>query len=232
MGLPKIDQPIFTLTIPSTGKKVKYRPFTVKEEKILLIAKESKDGDQIVEAIKQIISNCVQGDIEVDPMPVFDLEYILVQLRSKSVNNIVSFKIKDNGQEIPLEVNLDDVQVTRNDNHSNRIPISDDTYIFMKYPNLQQIDNLMKTEKIASEALLDILIACIDKVVVGESVYKMEDETEEDRTNFVNNLPSKTMNSLKQFFETMPKVSQEILYKRKDGTDGKFILSGLQAFFI
>ena len=136
MGLPKIDLPLFETKLLSTGKKkIKYRPFTVKEEKILLIAQESDDIEQVILAIKQIIGNCCP-DVNVDELPMFDLEYLLLQIRGKSVNNVITFQITDPDTEKPvmLELNIDEIEITKPEGHSAEIPLGEDSYLVMRYP--------------------------------------------------------------------------------------------------
>ena len=234
MPLPKIEQPLFDLTIPSTGKNVKFRPFTVKEEKILLIAQESNDIKQIVNSIKQIVGNCVY-DVDVDKLAMFDLEYILINLRAKSVNNEIEFKIKDpdTEEEIELSLDINDIEVKISDDHSKVIKLSDDIHIMMKYPQIDQLIDLQKSEKEnQSEALFEIMMGCIDSVVQGEEVYSLKDFTKAEVDEFLESLSSHHVESIKNFFDTMPILRYEKKYKREDGTEKTFVAEGTETFFI
>jgi hypothetical protein len=232
MPLPKIDQPLFSLVIPSTQKKVKYRPFTVKEEKILLIAQESKEEDQILDSVMQVIQNCVQDDINVEELAMFDLEYILVQLRSKSVSNLIEFKIDDNGSTYGLSMDLNEMSVDFQQNHSKNIIIGDNATLVMKYPTIKELWSYMKSNNDDTESLFKVLVSCVDMVVYNDEVYKMKDQTEKERMEFIESLSSKSMSDVKNFFETMPAVKHDIPYKTKDGEEKKFTLKGMDAFFI
>lgn len=232
MPLPKIDQPLFTLTIPSTKKKIKYRPFTVKEEKILLIAQESKEENQMLHSIMQVIQNCIQDDVNVEELAMFDLEYILVQLRSKSVSNLIEFKIDDNGKTYELAMDLNDMIVHFQEDHTKNISIGDNATLVMKYPTIEELWAYMKEDEDSTESLFKILVSCIDMIVYNDEVYKMKDQTEEERMEFIESLGSKSMNEVKKFFETMPVVKHDIPYKTKDGEEKKFTLKGMDAFFI
>src|SRR5210317_471146 len=166
MPLPKIKQPLFDIIIPSTNKKVKYRPFTVKEEKILLIAQESKEADQIINAIKQVINNCV-NDIDVDKLATFDIEYLLLQLRAKSVNNIMTFKITDPDTEEPveLEVDIDSIKIQKDENHKALIEADEGIYLKMKYPTIDQMRLVLEAdEDKQSEITFDMMMKCIDTI--------------------------------------------------------------------
>lgn len=231
MALPKIDQPLFNLTVPSTKTRIKFRPFTVKEEKILLIAQESKDTAQTIGAIKQVIGNCVQEDINVDQLAIFDLEYILINIRSKSVNNIVDFAIKDGEEEVKLSVNLDDIEVVETEGHSNIIKVRDNVALTMRYPDITSLSKLVNDEA-TTEEMFDIMLHCIDMIAVDEEVYVLKDNTKEEQTEFVESLTSDTVAKIKEFFDTMPTVKHDIEYKLKDGTEKSFTLKGLDAFFI
>lgn len=231
MSLPKIQLPLFETTIPSTGKNVKFRAFTVKEEKILLIAQESRDINQISLAIKQIINNCVEG-VDVETLAMFDLEYILLNIRAKSVNNVMTFKIKDQstGQPVELEIDIEDIKLKTNPDHSDRIRIDDENYIFMRYPTLNQIRELA-TRK-GEEALFNIMISCIDKIVSGDQVYLTKEYTVEELAGFVDGLKSSIVAEIQKFFETMPILRYEKKYTNSKGEEKTFVIEGMETFFI
>lgn len=233
MPLPKIQQPLFELTIPSTGKKIQYKPFTVKEEKILLIAQESKDLDQIITAINQIITNCIEN-IDVDELAMFDLEYLLINLRSKSVGNEVDFKIKDPDTEevVELSIDLNDIEIKKDEKHNKIIEVNDDISMVMQYPKLNQLKALNGEEENQEQALFDVMIGCIDSVVEGEEVYKLKDFTKKEVDEFVESLSTTHIQNIKTFFETMPKLRYEKKYTLEDGTEKTFVAEGTETFFI
>ena len=235
MALPKIQQPLFELTIPSSKKTVKYRPFTVKEEKVLLIAQESKEIKQIVLSIKQIINNCVE-DVNVEELAMFDMEYILISLRAKSVNNLIEFKVKDKDteEEIDLQIDIDDIKIHENENHNSIIKLTDVITIKMKYPKIDQLSFLegAETESEQNEALFKMMVGCIDTVVQGEDVYKLSDFTQKEVDEFVDGFTSDHVNKIKTFFDTMPVLRFEKKYKSADGKEKTFIAQGTETFFI
>lgn len=233
MPLPRIDQPLFELTIPSTGQKVKYRPFTVKEEKILLIAQESKEIDQTILAIKQIINNCFEEEVNVESLALFDLEYMIVKLRSKSVNNIVNFSIKDpdTHENVELSLDLENVGIKTFDNHSNRIELKENVTLFLRYPTINELKDMMENPN-DNTVIFEIMFRCLDKLVIDDNLYKLSDYSNEEITEFVENLSGDIITNLKDFYQTMPKVSHSVPYVRKDGTKKIFVMEGLDNFFI
>lgn len=235
MPLPKIDQPLFELTIPSNGDTVKYRPFTVKEEKVLLIAQESNDIDQVVLSIKQILNNCIQ-DYDIEKLAVFDLEYILIQIRAKAVNNVLKFRVTDPDTEetVDIELDVEDIEIVRDENHKKVVPVSDSISLAMKYPSIDFIKMLRENEDAESqqEALFDLMKTCIDSVVEGDTVYKIEDFTDEEVTDFTDSLNSSVLENIRDFFNTIPKMRFETTYRLKDGTEKKFVAEGTETFFI
>lgn len=223
MSLPKIDLPLFELTVPSSGRKVKYRPYNVREEKILLVAQESDDLDQTILAIKQIITNCVY-DLDVNEIPMFDLEYIMLNIRAKSVNNEIEFNIIDNetDETITLTLDINDIKLIQDEKHSKKIDLDNGYTLIMKYPTIDKI----KDDE-------DLVINCIDVLVSndGEKVYKLSEYTKEEIEKFIEELNPKNIDSIKDFFKTMPVLKVVIPYKDKNGTDKTFVLEGLNNFF-
>lgn len=232
MSLPKIEHPLFNITIPSTGEKVKFRPFTVKEEKILLIAQQSDDSEQVVQSIKQIINNCVQ-DIDVDKLAMFDLEFIILSLRSKSVNNIIDFSVVDPETEdrVNLSLNLDTVQVVYNDKHDKNIKIDEKSLFTMRYPSINELSELIDDPQ-NEEVVFKALVNCVDKLFYGDQVYDMTSYSYEERSEFVESLDSNILSAMRAFFETMPKIRHEIEYKNSNGNKKTFVIEGLDNFFI
>ena len=233
MPLPKIQQPLYELTIPSTGKKVKYRPFTVKEEKILLIAQESKDPKQVILAIKQILNNCLQG-IDVDTLAAFDLQFILLNIRAKSVNNEVTFNIKDpeTDETIELTIDVNEIEMKRFPDHTKMIKINDSIQLQMRYPKIDYLESVSVEEEKNSDQLVKIMTECIDSVIEGEEVYKLSDFSPKEVNEFLDSLTSDIVMKIKKFFDTMPVLRYEKKYVNKLGKEKTFVAEGLETFFI
>ena len=232
MALPKITLPIMELTLPSTGEKIKYRPFTVKEEKILLVAQESGDPTQEILAAKQIVNNCLI-DKNVADMPMFDLEYILLVLRSTSVNNLISFKLRDpdTDEEVPIELDINQITVKRFEGHTNEVRINDDYVLFLKYPTIEEFVKLTTMD--AQDPLTDyfMLCSCIDKVASDDEVHEFKDYKQEDIDAFMDSLSGEVIKNISKFFETMPRLRHEIKYTNKNDTEKTFVVEGMRSFF-
>ena len=234
MGLPKIDLPLFETKLISTGrKKIKYRPFTVKEEKILLVAQESDDIDQVLLGIKQIINNCC-ASVDPDELPMFDIEYLLMQIRGKSVNNIIEFQITDPETDKPvmLELDIDEIKIVKPKGHNREIAITEDTRLIMKYPKLDQVSIFVDTERDETENIFDVMLSCIDSVVEGDTVYTLDDFSREEVVEFVESFSTQTVEDIKKFFETMPVLKCEKEYVNANGDTKKVVLEGVETFFI
>ena len=246
MGLPTIAVPQYTLTVPSTGKEVKYRPFLVKEEKILLLAMESEKTEEILLATKTIIDNCIFGDIDVDSMPTFDMEYIFLQLRGKAKGEVIelSYKCPTCEGEIPLNIQIDDIKISRTENHTNDIKLTEDLGVIMKYPNMKLqmtiADN--KTDESDIEQLFKTVVACIDYIYDKENTYPSKDHTHKEMVDFLESLTDTQFQKLAEFFSTAPvlKHSVDLQCKNKSpkskgkkecGYKEKKVLEGLNSFF-
>ena len=234
MALPKIDQPLFEIVIPSTEKKAHFRPFTVKEEKILLIAQESNDVDQIILSIKQVLNNCLVG-AEVDDLSVFDLEYIILNIRGKSVNNEILFGFQDEETEERVDVMLDvnDVNVQFDPNHSKEIVINDQYYIMMRYPSLDEVKGMQLLGEGDTEQMFNTMLSCIDILVdrTSDEIYKLSEFTDKEVSDFVDGFTGTVVESIKNFYQTMPKLRHTIEYKDKNGKDKTFVVEGMESFF-
>lgn len=231
--LPKIDLPLFELVLPSTGKKIKYRPFTVKEEKILLVAQESNEPEQTILSIKQVINNCLV-DIDVEKLAMFDLEYVILVLRSKSVDNNIKFAIKDpdTKESIELEIDLNDVKVTKNEEHSNKVQVNDDYTLFLRYPTIEEFIKIAGADPKDSLTSYFIMISCLDKIASESEVFKFSDYTDEEIDEFMENLQGDVIKRIQNFFETMPKLRHEMKYKNSEGKEQTFVIEGMRSFFI
>lgn len=236
MALPKIDQPLFEIEIPSTGKKAKYRPFTVKEEKILLIAQESREQNQILLAVKQIITNCVP-DVDVEKLAIFDLEYLILNIRAKSVNNEIDFGFMDPDTEERIDVTVDvnDIKVKFDPDHERKIELNDQYYVMMRYPTLKEVTTLSESaeESNETEQMFNTMISCIETLVdtTTDEVYKLEEFSSQEVSDFVDGFTSTVVEHLQKFFTTMPKLAHTIDYKDKEGKDKVFVVEGMDSFF-
>ena len=234
MSLPRITHTLYETILPSTNKKIKYRAFTVKEEKIMLIAKESRDSEQITLAIKQILTNCLI-DVDIDSLAIFDVEYMLNAIRSKSVGNIVEFVILDpeTEEEVKLTMDLDKVVISKSPEHTNKIKVNDEYTLFMRYPNYDTYLVTFKNEKPQDPLMYyDTMLSCFDRLVSKDAVYKFSDFSKEEVDQFVEDLDPGVMEKLRDFFKTMPIMRHEIKYKNKAGNDKTFVIEGTDSFFI
>lgn len=239
MALPVIATPKFELILPSSGKKYKYRPFLVKEEKVLLIALEGGAPNEIITSIKEIIKSCVEG-LNVDEMSIFDLEYVFLKLREKSISDTIVLYVKhidkknsegnecDHVQEITVD--LDKVEVIRNPDNNVKIQLTDSIGVVMKYPTIDLIDEL--TEFNAKSAFT-IVERCIDYVYDEENTYPASDYSPKELHAFIESLSHSQFEKIERFFETLPKIQQEVKWKcNKCGSEEILILEGLNDFFI
>ena len=237
MALPKINTPTYELVVPSTNEKIKYRPFLVKEEKILLIAMESNENNQILQAVKDIVLECTFNKLDLGDMPMFDVEYIFLQIRGKSVGEVskLSLLCQDDGETYAnVEVDLNDINVEVSENHTNKIELTDEMGIIMKYPTLDAFNNTGISE-INSKNMLDVISSCILQIYdkKGEEVFDAKDQTTEELTNFIGDLNSKQFKDLQNFFETMPKLQHTVIVKNpKTEVENKVVLQGLNDFFV
>jgi hypothetical protein len=243
MALPKIDVPIYDLKLISTGKTIRFRPFTVKEEKLFLMANETSEIDFIIKTIKQVINNCILDDVDVDSLPVFDIENIFLNLRAKSIGEDVSLKyrcnndVKDeNGQEhkcgnlVQLELNLLDIKLPELTKDVGKVMITDNLGLVMKYPNFELIQKYQGKED--TETLLNMIVSCIDYIFDEEQIYYSKDTTHEELVEFIENLQSRDLEKIKLFFDTMPKINKDVEFKcNKCGYSENINLQGVQSFF-
>ena len=236
MALPKINTPTYELEVPSTNEKIKYRPFLVKEEKILLIAMESNENNQILQAVKDIVLECTFNKLDLGDMPMFDVEYIFLQIRGKSVGEIskLSLLCQDDGETYAnVEVDLNDINVEVNENHTNKIELTDEMGIIMTYPTINSFANTGITA-INSSNMLDVISTCILQIYdkKGEEIFDAKDQTKEELNDFIEQLNSAQFKEIQKFFETMPKLQHEVIVKNpKTGFENKVLLAGLNDFF-
>ena len=236
MALPKLDLPIYELVLPSTKKKVKYRPFLVKEEKVLLIALESNDEKNIREAVVQLLKGCIQSRLKVENLSTFDLEYIFLNIRAVSVGEQVEMKITctdDNKTEVGYTLNLQDVEVNFPKGHTNKIMLTDTTGIIMKYPSFSRFVESNFTEKeINQESVLDIIAESIDQIFQGDEVFDESTTTKKEFLQFVESLTTEQLTKIQEFFETAPKLQHTFKIKNPNtGVESDYTISGLNNFF-
>ena len=238
MPLPKISTPTYELELPSTGETIRYRPFLVKEEKLLVIALESEDTKQITTAIKTVIKNCIlTKNVKVESLPTFDIEYLFLNIRGKSVGEELEVNIicPDDGEtQVPVKINLDDIQVQKNDEHSNRIKLDDSIMMEMKYPSLDQFikNNFDFADKNAMDQSFDLIASCIDKIFTEEEVWTAGDVTKKEMADFLESMNSSQFKYIEKFFETMPKLSHSIKVTNPiTEIESEVVLEGLASFF-
>jgi hypothetical protein len=238
MPLPKVSTPIYEMEIPSLKKVIKYRPFLVKEEKILIIAMESEDPKQITEAVKNVISNCIlTKGIKVDTLATFDIEYLFLNIRGKSVGETAEVLITcpDDGQtQVPVSINLDDIQVKESDDHNRNIQIDENLSIRMRYPSIQEFikNNFIRNDEISVDDTFGVIISCIEQIYNEEESWATSDCTKKEITEFLESLSSKQFKKIEKFFETMPKLTHVIeVTNPNTGKENKIVLEGLTSFF-
>ena len=238
MPLPKISTPTYELELPSTGKPIKYRPFLVREEKLLVLAIESEDSKQITNAIKTVIKNCIETrGIKVETLPTFDIEYLFLNIRGKSVGEEVDLSIicPDDGETtVPVKILLDDIQVVKNSEHNKKIKLDDSLMMEMKYPSLDQFikSNFDFNSDDVMNQSFDLIASCIDKIYSEEEVWDTRDVTKKELEEFLDQMNSNQFKQIEKFFETMPKLSHTLkVTNPKTGVESEVVLEGLTSFF-
>ena len=238
MPLPKIATPTYELELPSTGKTIHYRPFLVKEEKLLVLSLESEDTKQITTAIKNVIKSCISTrGIKVDQLPTFDIEYLFLNIRGKSVGEELEVNLlcpDDNETYVPVTINIDDIQVTKNDDHISQIKLDDNLMMEMRYPSLSQFikNNFDFNEANQMDQSFDLIATCIDKIYNEEEVWAASDCSKKEITEFLEGMNSSQFKEIERFFETMPKLSHDVKVKNpKTGVESTVTLEGLSSFF-
>jgi hypothetical protein len=237
MALPINSTPVYNLTLPSTGKELKFRPFLIKEEKALLLAGQSEDAKVMVESLKQVIKSCIKDDIDVEDLATFDLEYLFTQIRAKSVGEIVELYLKcdtceDEKAVAKVEIDLTQIQVEKNPDHVNKIILFDDVGVALKYPTIDVIKRFENIDNANMDEVFSIVIDCIDYIYTTTEVFHAKDQTKDELNTFLNNLSSEQFKKLQDFFETMPRLKHAIDYKCPVcNKDHHKVLEGLQSFF-
>lgn len=232
MALPKLSYPLFEVVIPSTGKKAKLRPFLVREEKILLLAQTSDDPSDSVKAIQQVITECMVDSKKAENLTTFDLEYLFVKLRSKSVGNIIELLYRDDedNQQYKVVIDLEKVEIKKDPEHSTKIELSESLGIIMKYPSLD-IGEKIKQVDSEIDLFFQLISNCIDKIYDSDNVFNSSDYTPEEIEEFVSTLDVNAFKKVQKFFETTPKLYYETSYTTNEGKEKKVILQNLNDFF-
>lgn len=238
MPLPKISTPTYELEIPSLKKKIKYRPFLVKEEKILIIAMESEDPKQIARSVKDVISNCIlTKGIKVDDLATFDIEYLFLNVRGKSVGETVEILVTcpdDNTTQVPFVLDLDSIEVQIDPEHSRDIKLDENLSLRMKYPSMSEFikTNFNLGNSISVDDTFDLITSCIEQVYNEEESWTASDCTKKELSDFIEQLTSNQFKKIEKFFETMPKLSHTLKVKNPNtSVESEVVLEGLSSFF-
>tara|TARA_B100001996_G_scaffold292031_1_gene232231 strand:- start:9683 stop:10396 length:714 start_codon:yes stop_codon:yes gene_type:complete len=235
MPLPKIEVPTFTTELPSTGQTIKFRPFLVKEEKVLLMAMETDDDKQITDAVCTLLTNCIQSRVKVRNLPMFDLEFLFLQIRGKSVSEELELKITcrdDNETVVDVSINLDDVKVVKPAGVTDMVQITDGITVKMKYPQLDTFVKSNFSQNAKPEEAFDVIIECIDQIIEGDEVHEACNASKKELNTFLDSLTSKQFENLQQFFINMPKLSHTFNVKNPNtGSNEEYTIEGLAAFF-
>ena len=237
MALPKIEVPTYELTLPSEDKKIKYRPFLVREEMILYIAMETGQNKEMINALKDVVGACTFDVLNVDRLPIFDIEYLFLQIRAKSVSEVTKFRAicPDDGKTyVETEVDLTKVEVQVDDEHTNRIMLESERNlgIVLKYPTLKNYDVGRGLDNIEIDKVFNILIDCIDHIFEGDKIYPAKDTSKQELKEFIEGLPQDAFTKIKSFFDTMPKLKHEIeVTNPNTNVTSKIVLTGIADFF-
>jgi hypothetical protein len=238
MPLPKISTPTYELELPSTGESIRYRPFLVREEKLLVLALESENTKEVTNAIKTVIKNCIQSKgIKVETLPTFDIEYLFLNIRGKSVGEEIEVNLicPDDGETTVLtKIAVDDIQVKKNEEHTNQIKIDDTLMMEMKYPSLDQFikSNFDFSSGNNMDQSFDLIVSCIAKIYNAEEVWSSSDVTKKELVDFLDQMNSSQFKQIEKFFETMPKLSHEVkITNPNTNVESTVVLEGLSSFF-
>ena len=238
MPLPKIATPTYSMVLPSLEKEIQYRPFLVKEEKLLVLALESEDTKQITQAIKAVLKSCVQTKgIKVESLPTFDIEYLFLNIRGKSVGETIDVNIicpDDEKTSVKVVIDLDDIKVIKNENHSNKVQLDKNLMMELKYPSLDEFikNNFDFKDENAMEKSFKLIASCVDKIYNEEEVWVAADCTKKEITEFLESMNSSQFKKIEEFFTSMPKLSHTIKVKNPETkVESEVVLEGLASFF-
>jgi len=236
MALPKLGYPTYELELPSSGKTVKYRPFLVKEEKVLLLALEAEDEKQVISAVKDLIKNCVVSRIKVETLPSFDLEYVFLKIRAASIGEMINLNVTctdDNTTKVDAQININEVEVFKPEGHDSKIMFDDNTGIIMKYPSMKQfVEREFLQKDMKTEEVYDFIADSIDQIFTEEEVFDKTTTTKKEFRTFVDGLTTKQFEKIQKFYVTCPKLSHTFkVVNPNTGKESEFTIEGLQSFF-
>ena len=238
MPLPTIVTPTYELELPSTGKKVKYRPFLVKEEKLLVLALETENTKDISTAIKTVLKSCIQSrGVKVENLPTFDIEYLFLNIRGKSVGEDIEVNLispDDEVTEVPVTINIDDIKIQKSEDHNKKVKLDDTLMMEMKYPSLDQFiqSNFDFGDEVSMDQSFDLIASCIDKIYNEEEVWSTADCTKKEVKDFLDQMNSMQFKEIESFFDSMPKLSHSVTFTNpKTKVESTVVLEGLSSFF-
>jgi len=236
MALPKLGVPQYELSMPSTGKTVKYRPFLVKEEKVLLLAMESQEEKQVIDAVKNVLKSCVISRIKVDQLPSFDLEYLFLKIRAAAIGEVIELTVTctdDGSTSATATINIDDVEVIKEEGHDRKIMLTDTTGILMKYPSMDRfIESQFLNKGIDADHIFSFIAEHIEQIFDEEEVYDSSTTSKKEFREFVESLTSKQFELIQKFYETMPRLSHTFtVVNPNTGNECEYTIEGLQSFF-
>ena len=231
--LPKLDTPTYRLTLPSTGEKIQYRPFLVKEQKLLMMAQESEEDQQILDAVTSLVKTCTFDKVDANDSPMFDVEYIFLQIRGKSVGEKVQLQLicpDDEETTVETEIDINDIAVQMTDNHTNEIKITDTVKIFLNYPFLKDMKGLI-SETSQMKQIFSMLTKCVHEIHYGEQIFNKIDISEKDINEFIDQLTTDQFEGITNFFDTMPKLRHVIpITNPKTKVESEVVVEGLASF--
>lgn len=243
--LPKIDVPVFSINLISTGKEIKFRPFTVKEEKLFLMANESSDLKTVIDTTKQVLNNCIISDVDIDKLPIFDIEYLFLNIRARSVSEIINLNYKCNNDikneedegthkcnhTVKIDVNILDIKPKNSVKQESKIQITDKIGIVMKYPNFDTVKKYENGNE--TDVIMKLTANCIEYIYDDDQIFYAKDTPEEELIDFIEGMQSKDLEKIKNFFDNMPKISKDLDFKcGKCGYEEKITVEGLENFFV
>ena len=234
MALPKLDSPIYELEQPSTGEKIKYRPFLVKEQKVLMMAQESEDDKQIKEALAGLITSCTFSEIDPYKIPLFDMEYLFLRIRGKSVGEKIDISLlcpDDKKTRVTKSINIEEIGVNMKVGHTNEIDITDNIKMVMRYPTLNDMTDVNSSGTEAPD-VFPMIMRCVHEIREGETIYNKVDMSEKDLEEFIDSLTGEQFEKIGQFFDTMPKVQHSVeVTNPKTKKKGEVVIEGIESFF-
>ncbi len=242
--LPKLDVPIYEVKLISNGKIIRFRPFLVKEQKLFLMASESEDGKETINVIRQVLKNCVLDEIDIDTLPTFDLEYLFMNMRARSVEEVVDLQYKcnnmikdDSGEEVRcsgtvgFKFNLLEIQPTRHEGHINQIKLTENLGVCLKYPTFEMVKKYEDMDE--NQVLTHVLVDCIDYIFDKDQIYHAKDSTKQELEDFIDSMQQKDLEKFKDFFDKMPEIKKDVKFKcPKCDYEEDITIKGMQNFFV